>query len=309
MKIVFLGSASIAVPSLERLLESEHEILFSITRPDKPAGRHRAPKPPPLKPAAEALGVEVLQPAKARDAVGRIVDSGADICVVVAYGGWLPPPVLDATRLGCVNLHPSLLPRWRGAAPVERAIMAQDSVTGVSTMLIDEGLDTGPLLMQREATILPGESAGELSERLGVEGAALVVESVDALDAGALDPAPQSSEGVTYAEKLEPEDCRIDWTESADAVVARVRGANPRPGAWTELGGKRLKVWRAQVGSRLGELQPGEVAGGDTAGGEFVACAAGKAVVLDEVQPEGKARMAGAAFVRGHSLGGVVLGS
>lgn len=299
MRVVFLGSAAIAIASLEALLASEHDVVFSITRPDKPAGRHRELKAPPLKDACDRLGVEVMQPAKAREVVPQIVESGAEACCVVAYGGWLPPPVLESTPYGCVNVHPSLLPRWRGAAPIERALMAGDDVIGVTTMLIDEGLDTGPVLMQRELAVDSGETAGELQLRAAALGAELLVETLDGLEAGRIAPVPQSDEGVTYADKLESDGCRVDWTQPAVAVDGVIRGANPRPGAWTTLGGERLKLWRSRVvdaGTTAG--QPGAVLGVDP-----LRVKTGDGVVeLIEVQPAGKARMRAEAFARGHEL-------
>lgn len=305
MKVVFMGTPAIAVPSLERLLTSDHEVAAVLTRPDKPAGRRRVPMPSAVKDFAILAGLPVWQPLKAREAIDDIRAAGAGVIVVVAYGGWLPPAVLDAAPHGCVNVHPSLLPRWRGAAPVERAIMAGDCTTGVTTMQIDEGLDTGPIFYQEECRIYAHETAGELACRLAEIGADLLLRTIDAIEAGTTEACPQSQSGVTYAEKLDADHCVIDWSADAATVDGLIRGANPRPGAWTLLDGRRLKLWRSRVTSDTDpDLLSGTVV---SAGPLVVRCGIGTVELL-EVQPEGGPRMTAEAFCRGHALERAVLG-
>lgn len=300
MRLAFFGTPEIAVPSLQALLASHHEVDCVVTRPDRPAGRERAMRPPAIVAPARGAGVEVLQPPKAGDCAADLERRGLDIVIVVAYGGWLPPPVLRLGTHGCMNLHPSLLPRWRGAAPIERAIMAGDTTTGVATMAIDEGLDTGPLYLVVEAPIHDGDTALSLSDRLGRIGAHLVLATLDGIERGSLTPVDQPEDGVTYADKLQPEDCRIDWSGPATTVDALVRGADPRPGAWTQAGGRRLKVWSAR---RLATGEAGAAAPGTALAASPFLVAAGDGVVeILEVQPDGKARMPAADYVRGQRV-------
>lgn len=297
MKVAFFGTPEIAVPSLHALLASHHDVACLVTRPDKPAGRDRTMRPPATVAAAHAGGVEVLQPAKAGDCVADLERRNLDVVVVVAYGGWLPPPVLGLAPHGCVNLHPSLLPRWRGAAPIERAIMAGDPTTGVATMSIDEGLDTGPIYLVVETPIEPEDTAATLAARLGRQGADLVLATLDGIERGSLSAVAQPREGVTYADKVRPEDCRIDWSASAAGVDALVRGANPRPGAWTEAGGRRLKIWSTR---RFAGGAPVAPPGTVIAETPLLVATGDGAVEVLEVQPDGKARMDAAAYVRGN---------
>lgn len=302
MRLAFFGTPTIAVASLVALTSSHHDIACVVTRPDKPAGRDRKLQAPAVVPVAREAGIEVLQPAKAGDCVDDLARRRLDVVVVVAYGGWLPPPVLTVAPHGCVNLHPSLLPRWRGAAPIERAIMAGDATTGVATMAIDEGLDTGPVYLVVEVPIAMDDTATSLSERLGEKGADLVLATLDGIERGSLAAVSQPAEGVTYAEKLHSDDCRIDWTAPAARVDALVRAANPRPGAWTLIEGRRLKVWSTRV---VGEGRGQGRGPGAVVSSEPLRVATGDGVVeLLEVQPDGKARMGAAAFARGHVLDG-----
>ena len=299
MRIAFFGTPDIALPSLEAMVSSAHDVVYVVTRPDRPSGRHREPNPPAVKRRSLDLGLEVLPPEKSGGARAPRLAAGVECLVIVAYGAWLPPSLLAVAPRGTVNMHPSLLPRWRGAAPVERAIMAGDAVTGVTTMELDEGLDTGPVYLQRETPIREDETAGDLSGRLAVLGAPLLVETVDGIAAGTLDPRPQAEAGVSYAEKLTPQECRIDWTRPADEVGRLVRGANPRPGAWTELAGRRLKVWRAAPVPD-GHGTPGEVASLRP----FRVAAGRGGLDLLEVQPDGRGRMGAEAFAAGHEVVG-----
>lgn len=301
MRLAFFGTPEIAVPSLRALVASHHDVACVVTRPDKPAGRDRAMRPPAVVAVARDAGIDLLQPQKVGSCVDDLAALALDVVVVVAYGGWLPPPILGVAPHGCVNLHPSLLPRWRGAAPIERAIMAGDTTTGVATMAIDEGLDTGPLYLVVEAAILADDTALSLSRRLGDKGADLVLATLDGIERGSLSAVAQPTEGVTYADKLRPQDCRIDWNAPAAAVDALVRGANPRPGAWAEIDGRRLKVWSArhcETPDDGGAADPGTL----LSVAPLLVAAGDGAVEIVEVQPDGKSRMNASAYARGHRL-------
>lgn len=313
MRIAFLGTPDVAVPALRALIDADDvEVTAVITNPDRAKGRSKTPVPPPVKVAALDAGLDVWQPAKPREVLDDMRALDLDACAVVAYGSLLPADVLAAGGRGMVNLHFSLLPRWRGAAPVQHALRAGDQVTGVTTFVLDEGMDTGPVLDRVEVAIDPHESAGELLDRLAVVGAPVLERSIRRLVAGT-EPTPQPSDGATLAPKITPDDVVIDFTWSARQVVDLVRSADPAPGAHTRFRGKRLKVLRAAALDEAGVGQASSGAGGDlghapaspgtvvarTRDGVVVACGDG-AVRLDVVQPEGKARMDGGAFANGH---------
>lgn len=299
MRVVFLGSGFFAIPSFEALLAAGHELVALISQPDRQKGRGRALAPPPLKPVAEARQVKVLQPRRVREpeAQEALRSLHPDVQVVVAYGQILPGAVIDIPRLGTVNVHASLLPRYRGAAPIAWAIARGEIETGVTTMLVDEGLDTGPMLLKRAIPIGPDETTAELTPRLARLGAELLVETLRELERGALRPEPQDPALATHAPILQKEDGRIDWTQPAPHLACRVRGFNPWPGAFTTWDGARLALWRARAepGSAA---PPGEILGrhGDAL---LVACGAGTTLSLLEVQPAGRKRMSGAAFALG----------
>ncbi len=305
VRIAFLGTPEVAVPALDALLAADDlEVVVAITNPDRPKGRSRTPVAPPVKQAAQAAGVPVWQPTKPVEILDELTALDLDACAVVAYGAILPGSVLQASRLGFVNLHFSLLPRWRGAAPVQHALRAGDAVTGVTTFVLDPGMDTGPVIDRVEVAIDPHESSGELLERLATLGAPVLVESIRALAAGA-QPTPQPDDGATLAPKITPDDVRIDWNAPARAVADLVRSADPAPGAHTTLRGDRLKIYRvtpivASSEDAAGQVrgEPGQIVG-VTKRAVLVACADG-AVQLDAVQPVGKARMDGAAFANGY---------
>ncbi len=297
MRIVFLGTPDVAVPSLRSLLEADDvEVVAVVTNPDRPRGRSKQPQPPPVKVAAEAAGVPVWQPGRAREMVDDLRDLAPDACAVVAYGALLPTDVLDAGGAGFVNLHFSLLPRWRGAAPVQHALRAGDTTTGVTTFVLDEGMDTGPVLRRFEVDIDPDETAGELLDRLAELGAPVLVDSLRDLVAGAT-PRPQPAEGATLAPKITPDDVALDLTAPARQVADLVRSAAPSPGAHTTLDGARFKVYRAVPTEGPGGA-PGELVAFDESG-PVVACGEGH-VRLEVVQPAGKARMDAAAWVNGY---------
>jgi methionyl-tRNA formyltransferase len=296
---VFLGTPEAAVPSLEALLDSGHRVLAAATAPDRPKGRGMELAASPVKQRAQARGIPVLQPPSLRtpQAQAELAAAGADVFVVCAYGLILPPAVLDQPRLGCVNVHFSLLPAFRGAAPVAAALLAGVPVSGVTIMQMDPGLDTGPILDTVEEPVRPDDDTGSLEARLAVAGADLLVSVLDRLEAGAIDARPQDGSQASYAGKVTPEDARIDWDQPGPSIVNRVRAFSPRPGAWTTLDGRRLKVWRARAAGEPGGGAPGSFASG--AGGSLVVATGDGAVVLEEVQPEGGRRMSGADFLRG----------
>src|SRR5262245_3806266 len=248
MRALFMGTPEFAVPSLDALAGAGHHLVAVVTRPDRPR-RHggAAAEPSAVKVAAVRMGVPVRQPETARDpALATAIESSApDVVVVVAYGAILPATILGIPRHGCINVHASLLPRHRGAAPIARALMAGDPVTGVTTMLMDRGLDTGPILLQRECATIPDETAGELTVPPGALGAALLVETLADMESGRLTPRPQDEAAATWAAPLRREDARIDWSEAAAIVAGRVRGCNPWPVAETFLAGARVQILRA----------------------------------------------------------------
>ncbi len=249
MRLGFAGTAEFAVSALERLARSAHTLEAVFTQPDRPAGRGRAAHLSPVKERALELGVTVLQPAsfKTAEAVEVLRALQLDVLVVAAYGLILPPAALAAPRLGCVNIHASLLPRWRGAAPIQRALLAGDAITGVTIMRMDAGLDTGPMLGMREIDIAPSDTAGSLRDRLARLGGELICETLDALAAGRVQEVPQPQGGVTYAAKISKAEALIDWQEDAVQVLRRIRAFNPSPVAETRLDGAQLRIWEAEL--------------------------------------------------------------
>ena len=249
MRLVLAGTPEVAVPSLDAIAESRHELVAVVTRPDAPFGRGRRLEASPVRRRAEELGIPVLTPTRVKDPdfLESLTALAPDACPVVAYGNLIPPEALTIPRLGWVNLHFSLLPAWRGAAPVQHAVMAGDEVTGASTFVIERGLDTGPVLGVMTETIRAADTAGDLLGRLAVAGAGLLVATLDGLESGDLVAVPQPSEGVSLAPKIEVEDARVVWTRPATAVDRLVRGCTPAPGAWTTFRGERLKVWPLTV--------------------------------------------------------------
>lgn len=298
MRLVYLGTPAEAVPPLTALVETGHDIALVVTQPDRRRGRGGVSAPSPVKQAATELGLSVVTPQRAAEILDDIRGSGADMGVVVAFGQLLPPELLEALPMGFVNLHFSLLPRWRGAAPVERAILAGDAETGVCLMRMEEGLDTGGVLASTRLAIGEQETAGELMERLVDVGTQLLVEHIVGVSASK--PSPQAGE-PTYARKLTVEEFEIDWARRCEEIARLVRAGNPRPGAWTTAEGRRLKVLRVHEVAGTSEASPGELTG------EGAVAAIGGDIHLDEVQPEGKAPMTGAAWLagfRGTALGG-----
>ena len=293
MRIVFMGSPGFAVPSLEALAEAGHEIAAVYTQPPRPAGRGKGERKTAVHSLAEALGIEVRCPRSLRseEEQARFAALGADLAVVAAYGLILPKPILDAPRLGCVNVHASLLPRWRGAAPIQRAILAGDEVSGVTIMQMDEGLDTGPMLLSRELEIRD-KNAGQVTEEMSRIGSSALVEWLG----NPSEPRPQPEEGATYAAKIAKSEARIDWGRSATEVERQVRAFAPSPGAWFEAGGERIKLLEAIVGSDGGG-GPGEVLDDCL----NVACGEGYVRPL-KVQRAGRAAMSPRELLRGFPI-------
>ena len=301
MRLVFAGTPAPAVPSLRALLSSRHDVVAVITRPDTVAGRGRRPTVSPVKEAAAEAGLELLQPRRVRDPdfLDRLRAIAPDCCPVVAFGALIPSDALAVPQLGWVNLHFSLLPAWRGAAPVQRALLAGDEITGASTFLLEEGLDTGPVYGVITEPIGPRDTSGDLLERLAVAGARLLVATLDGIEDGTVVARPQPDEGVSWAPKVEVEDARVPWAAPARQVDRLIRAATPAPGAWTTFRGRRLKVGpvlplveaRLQAGSLHDRGRAGVIVGtGSTA------------VRLGDVRPEGKAAMPAEAWARGVRL-------
>jgi methionyl-tRNA formyltransferase len=301
LRIVFMGTPDFAVPVLTEIVGHGHAVAAVYTRAPRPAGRGMAERRSPVHETAARFGIEVRTPRTLRDpdVQAAFAEVGADVAVVVAYGLLLPKPVLDAPTLGCLNLHASLLPRWRGAAPINRAIMAGDAETGVEVMRMEEGLDTGPVGMAERVAIGPDTTAGELHDRLAPLGADLMVRALAALERGGLAFTPQAEAGVTYAAKITNEETRIDWTRPARAVHDHVRGLSPFPGAWFQAdlgrGPERVKLLRTARADGTGA--PGTLLGDEGT----VACGDG-AVRLVSVQRAGSKAMAFADFARGARL-------
>jgi methionyl-tRNA formyltransferase len=292
MKIVFMGTPDFSVPILQALA-GQHDIVAVYCQPPRPAGRGRADRPSAVQVAAEGLGLPVRHPVSLKDAAAQaeFAALNADIAVVVAYGLILPQAVLDAPRLGCVNIHASLLPRWRGAAPIHRAIMAGDAETGICIMQMEAGLDTGPVLARTALSIGATETTAELHDRLSHLGADMILPVLAGLPSSAV---AQPSEGVIYAAKIEKTEARIDWARPASDIARQINGLSPFPGAWCDIGGERVKLLRAVPTN-------GQAAPGTHLGGFVIACAIGAVQILD-VQREGKRRSTAAEYLNGAKL-------
>jgi methionyl-tRNA formyltransferase len=307
-RLVFAGSSDFAVPSLASLIDGGWEIASVLTQPDRPAGRRRKPAPTPVREFAEARGLVVQTPATLREltAVAALAELRPEVMVVVDYGLILPPAVLRLPPFGCINGHASLLPRWRGAAPVQHAILAGDQVTGVSVMHMDKGLDTGPVYRMRSIEIGPLETGGELRARLAKLCAELLAETLPAVLAGQIEAMPQAGEAATYAHKLDPAGARIDWREAAEPLARKIRALAPKPGAWTTWRGERLKLHRAVALGEAGD-EPGTV-WRTAAEGIDVATGSGSVRLL-ELQPPGGRVMTARDFLNGRAILGARLGS
>ena len=297
LKVAFAGTPEFAAAALEAILAAGFDVPLVLTQPDRPAGRGMKLAASPVKQVALAHGIPVDQPDKLRTEAQRasLAACAADVLVVAAYGLILPRAVLDLPRLGCVNIHASLLPRWRGAAPIHRAIESGDAETGITIMQMDEGLDTGPMLMKRALPIGPADTTGSLHDRLAVLGAEMIVEALRKLPVGELVATPQPADGATYAAKIGKAEAAIDWRRPAAEIERAMRAFNPFPGAIANLRQTPVKVWRAEVASGRGE--PGSVLHAED-GGVVVACGDG-ALRLVELQKPGSRRMSAGEFLRG----------
>jgi len=304
LRTIFLGTAAFAGPCFEALLASGHDVAALVTQPDRSRGRHRREaSPPPLKPIAQKHGVPVLQPPRVRepDAIRQLRDLAPDLLVVVAYGQILPRELIDLPRHGAVNVHASLLPRFRGAAPIQWAVASGDATTGVTTMQIDEGLDTGPMLLKRALPIGARDTSADLEPRLAQLGAELLLETLDALGAGSLTPQAQDESEATLARRLRKEDGSVDWKRPAEEIERRIRAFFTWPGSATTCRGRSLKLLAAHETGAGGEGAPGTVTSLDGEG-IVVACGGGTRLCLESVQPESRRPMPAAAFARGARL-------
>lgn len=294
MKVVFMGTPEFSVPVLEALVEAGHEVVCVYCQPPRPAGRGKKDRPSPVQACAEALGLKVRYPVslKGADEQAEFAALGADVAVVVAYGLILPQAILNAPSQGCLNIHASLLPRWRGAAPIHRAIMAGDAETGICIMQMDAGLDTGPVLMRQSVLIEAQDTTAILHDRLSDLGARLIVHALANL--AELEPHIQPEEGATYAKKIDKAEAKVDWARSAVEVDRLIRGLSPFPGAWCEVDGERLKLLESRVVEGIG-------AAGEVLGGLRIACGQGAVEIL-KAQRQGKRPMEADELLRGFEM-------
>ncbi|MCZ4297685.1 methionyl-tRNA formyltransferase [Henriciella marina] len=306
LRLAFMGSPDFSVPVLAALIEAGHDIVCVYSQPPRPSGRGKKLTPTPVHRYAEENGIEVRTPnsLKSENEKAAFAALDLDAAVVVAYGLILPQAVLDAPRLGCMNLHASLLPRWRGAAPIQRAIMAGDKITGIQAMMMEAGLDTGPVLATETTEIAPNETAGSLHDRLSALGAQLAPRALEGLAGGMLTPEPQSEDGVTYAAKLAAADQRIDWSHNAPEIDQQIRGLSPFPGAWFHWTPEdaveplRIKALMSEYVEHAHDAPPGTLLDDDL----LVACGGGKAVRLKRLQKPGSRAMEAENFLRGNSI-------
>ncbi len=307
LRVVFAGTPEFAVPVLEALTRSRHAVVAVFTQPDRPAGRGRRVTASAIKKAALRLGLPIEQPTTLKDleVTCKLVACAPDLLVVVAYGLLLPQTVLDLPRHGCINVHASLLPRWRGAAPIERAMLAGDRETGISIMRMEAGLDTGPVYARERTPIRNDDTAGRLRDRLAALGALAIGEVIDGLCAGTASACPQDPAFVTYARKVEKAEARIDWRLAAEEIERRVRAFNPWPVAETRWKGEQLRIWTARVVEREVAAQPGEII--ELRAAPLAAACGINALALDVVQLAGRKAMPAEEFLRAHRPAGVVL--
>lgn len=296
MRVLFAGTPAVAVPSLDALVKAGFDVVAVLTRPDAPLGRKRVMTPSPVAARAEELGIDIIRAAKVdADTTARIADYAPDVAAIVAYGGIVPRAALDVPKHGWVNLHFSLLPAWRGAAPVQRSLMAGDDITGAVTFQLEEGLDTGPVFGTLTEAVGPEDTAGDLLERLSFSGAVLLSQTLAAIDAGQASPQPQTGE-VSLAPKLSLDDGRLDWQKPALALTRQARGVTPEPGAWTTLDGQRVKLESVGLRPEVRDLAPGAI----RVDGKVVLVGTGShAIELGRIQPAGKKMMSSADWARG----------
>ena len=304
LRLVFAGTSEFAVPSLEALVASPHEVIAVVTQPDRPQGRGREVQVSPVKQVALAHSIPILQPEKIRDpaSVADLKEVGpVDVFVVAAYGQIIPKDLLDWPKCGAVNVHGSILPKYRGAAPIQHALIVGEEQTGVTTMMMDAGLDTGDILLQEPVDIYPDEDAGELSKRLAILGSRLLIRTLDGLENGTINPIPQDDDLATVARSLPHDAGLVDWSLGSSDIVNRIRGCTPKPGAFARLHGAQMKIWKAVVNDSDANFgKPGQVTS-INADGIVVATGSGS-LQLKEVQPESRKRMSAADFARGAKL-------
>lgn len=298
MKIIYMGTPDFAVPALKALNSSEHEVVAVFTQPDKPKGRKMVLTPPDVKVCANELSIPVFQPETFKDGKALEIINGydPDVIVVAAYGKLLPKAVLDAPKYGCINIHGSLLPKYRGAAPIQQSVLNGDRITGVTAMQMDIGLDTGDILLVKETEISENETSGELFDRLALLGGELIVETLSLLEQGRLVPKKQDDSLASHTSKIDKSSCQIDFSKTAQEVHNQVRGLNPWPVATTKIDGKNIKVYSTRLCSK--SAQAGTIISVKPL---IVACGEGS-VEICELQPEGKKRMSSQAFLAGHKL-------
>ena len=307
MKLIYMGTPDFAVPALERLIEDGHEIALVVTQPDKLVGRKQIMTPPAVKVCAQAHGLPVYQPSsmKTDECYEQLSAIGADAIIVVAYGKILPKRILDLTPYGCINVHGSLLPRYRGAAPVQWAVLNGDAESGVTTMKLDEGVDTGDILLMSRRPITDSMTGGELFDHLAADGADLLSRTLDGLISGEITPTPQPAEGACYASMLDKSMCPVRWDKDAQTLHNQVRGLNPWPVATCRVEDKTMKLYRTAVGGTTNAPAGTVVATSPLT----VACGDGNTLIIEELQAEGSRRMAAADYLRGHPIAiGTVLG-
>lgn len=302
MRIIFMGTPDFAVGTLEALVNAGHEVVLAVTQPDKPQGRKQILIAPPVKQTAEKLGIPVYQPKRVREpeALALLRGYEPELIVVAAFGQILPKELLDMPTYGCINVHASLLPKYRGAAPIQWAILNGDAVTGVTIMRMDVGLDTGDMIAKAEVAITPADTGGSLFDRLAETGAKLCVETIPSIVDGTAVYTPQDEQAATKVGQISKKDGLIDFTRSAVAIECQIRGLNPWPSAYTSLAGKTLKIWSAQVSDRQTEAQPGTVVLVEK--DRFGVQTGDGVLICTEVQLEGKKRMSAADFLRGNAL-------
>lgn len=309
MKVVFMGTPDFAVGTLEAIIEAGHDVRAVITQPDKPKGRGKEMSMPPVKETALKYNIPVVQPVKVRtkEFIDEVKSFEADVIVVVAFGRILVPEIINMPKYGCINVHASLLPKYRGAAPIQCAVVNGDKESGVTTMLMNEGLDTGDILLQEVVTLAENETGGSLFDKLACVGASLLVKTLEGLERGEITPVAQDDAKATHVAMIKKEDGRIDFNKSAYEIECLVRGFNPWPSAYTFLNGKMLKVWSASVSQQEYEGTPGQIV--ELTKDAIVVKTKDKALLIKELQLEGKKRMPADAFLRGVQLEcGMVLG-
>lgn len=302
MRVIFMGTPDFAVRTLEEIIKAGHEVALVVSQPDKAVGRSKALKYTPVKACALEHGIEVYQPEKVREAecIAYLRNLQPDIIIVVAFGQIIPKEILDMPKYGCVNVHASLLPKYRGAAPIQWAVLNGDAATGVTTMHMDEGLDTGDIIMTEEVVLDADETAGSLFDRLSAVGAGLCVKTMAALENGTAVFTPQDSGKATHTKKIHKDMGNIDWTQDAETIECLIRGLNPWPSAYTRLDGKTLKIWKAKMISHENQAQPGCIVSADKS--RFSVQTGNGVLELLEVQLEGKKRMSSEAFLNGYAV-------